>query len=150
AVGRYDVTYELAKPEDRKIFADDPRGAGTLFVNPDRPTLVVDIDGTLSDYPELKVPFSGEKAPAFKNSVDTLNPLAKDYNIVYLTARDDALDEKTRGFLFKDHDPGREGVQAFPQGAVLYNDLGWTTYKELSQLDSERHAAFKTEAIKKL
>jgi uncharacterized HAD superfamily protein len=68
------------------------------------------------------VPISGQQAPAFKNSVDALNRLSQDYNIVYLTARDDALDEKTRGFLFKDHDPARAGVQSFPLGAVLYND----------------------------
>jgi cardiolipin synthase len=150
AEGRYHITYELARPEDRRRFQDDPRGEGTLHVFPDRPTLVFDIDQTLSDYPEWKVPLSGDKAPAFRNAVETLGRLAQDYNIVYLTARDDALDAKTRGFLFKDHDPASPGTQGFPPGPVLYNDWGLTSYKEASQLDAERHAAYKTEALKRL
>lgn len=149
SVGIYTITYELAEPDDSGTYLEDD-GQARLFVLTDRPTLVVDIDGTLSDYPDWKVPFSGQKADAFKGAVETLQQLTETYHIVYLTARDDALDNKTRQFLFKDHDPETEGTQCFPNGPVLYNDWGLNFYEEFSQLDPERHAAFKTETIKQM
>jgi cardiolipin synthase A/B len=150
AEGQYKVSYEMARPEDQRRFKDDPTGQATLFVLKDRPTLVFDIDNTLSNLPEWKVPFSGEKADAFKNSVEALNRLSQDYNIVYLTARPDIVDAKTRQFLFKDHDPNKPGTQAFPNGPIFYDDWGLDSYKEASQIDPERNAAYKTEAMKRL
>src|SRR5438876_6553311 len=42
--GRYDFTYRIA---DSRY--SDPQGKATLYVDPPRPTLVFDIDGTLSN-----------------------------------------------------------------------------------------------------
>ncbi len=147
ATGQLEVTYQLAEADDRARFKDDD-GQGTLFVLDDRPAVIVDIDGTLSTMGELKVPFFGEKAESFDHSVEALNRLSSDYNIIYLTARDDAFDHKTRQFLTKDHDGETQEIQAFPDGPVFYNDMGLTSYSELAQLDKDRHAAFKTETIK--
>lgn len=115
---------------------------GRLFVlDPLKPTAVVDIDGTLSDMNELLVPFFGHKAKAFPGSPELLRDLARTHQIVYLTARDDAFDKKSREFLAHHN---------FPDGPVLYNDLGLTSKAELAQLRSKNHGAFKLQVIRGL
>lgn len=122
--------------------AADKVAHGRLFVlDPARPTAVVDIDGTLSSMNELLVPFFGHKAKAYPHSPELLRDLARTHQIVYLTARDDAFDAKSREFLTR---------HGFPDGPVLYNDLGLTSKAELAQLNKHNHGAFKLRVIQGL
>ncbi len=106
-----------------------------LFVlDPARPVAVVDIDGTISDLPDWQVPFVGHRAPTFAGAPALMADLARRFQIVYLTARDDLFDEGTRAFL------ARHG---FPDGPIVYNDLGLRTPEERGQLDPHAHGEFK-------
>jgi hypothetical protein len=129
AVGVYPIVAAL----DGKPGA--PARGGRLWVlDPARPVAVVDIDGTLSDLNDLLVPFFGARAKAFPGSPELLRELATRYQIVYLTARDDVHDARTRAFLAR---------HAFPDGPIIYDDLGFTTRAELRQLAKSNHGAFK-------
>lgn len=126
----------------RLLDDDGPTTSGRLFVyDPAKPILVTDIDGTISDLPDWQVPFRGHKAPVFKGSPETLARLAQRYRIVYLTARDDRWDGKTREFLRRN---------GFPDGPVFYNDLGLLTHAEREQLEPEHHGQFKLGVIRGL
>ncbi|MBL4844579.1 MAG: hypothetical protein JKY65_03555 [Planctomycetes bacterium] len=115
---------------------------GTMWVlDKSRPLAVVDIDGTISDLSEWRVPFQGGKAPAYAGSPELLRDLARTHQIVYLTARDDTFDPQTRAFLKK---------HSFPAGPVIYNDLGLWTDTERRQLKKEEHATFKLRKIREL
>ncbi len=115
---------------------------GRLWVlDPTRPVVVTDIDGTISDMPDWEVPLRGEKAQAFPHSPGILNALAKRHQVIYLTARDDTFDSKTRTFLAR---------RGFPAGPVIYNDLGLWTEAERNQFDPKAHAAFKLAQIQKM
>lgn len=120
-----------ARPAEARLFVYDPQ----------RPVAVVDIDGTLSDLPSWEVPLRGDVAPTFPHALALVRDLARTHAIVYLTARDDALDAMSRGFL------ARHG---YPDGPVLYNDLGLTSRREREQLISKNHGAFKLEVIRAL
>ena len=73
--------------------------------------LITDIDHTISDLSELKIPFTAnERIPAMPGAVAALTELAARYRIVYLTARDEVFYEKTRTWL-------RE--KGFPEGPVF-------------------------------
>lgn len=101
--------------EFRASFARDGAIAATgrVFVlDSKKPVAVVDLDGTLSDMAEWRVPFQGERAAAFPGAADVLTDLARTHEIVYLTARDDKTDRITRGFLAKNH---------FPDGPIVYD-----------------------------
>jgi hypothetical protein len=127
-----------AEPEGRS----DAAATGRMWVlDPARPLAVVDIDGTLSDMPEWKVLFKGQEADAFPDSPELLRSLSRTHQIVYLTARDDALDGKTRAFL---------KLHSFPDGPVIYDDLGLTRKVERSQLNPKNHGKFKLGELKKL
>lgn len=111
-------------------------------LKPKNKVLVFDIDGTISDMSELMVPFRGHKAKAFPHSVDLLNQLAKDYSIVYLTARDDAFWKVTQGFLRR---------RQFPEGTVIYNEYGGETRAALgNQLNPKNHGRFKLAVLRQL
>lgn len=112
---------------------------GRLFVlETTKPVVVIDIDETLSHLSSWRVPFWGADADTYPGAPALVNDLARTYTVVYLTARDDVFDEITRIFL------ARHG---FPDGPVLYNDLGFTSWDELTQLDSKRHGDFKLAVI---
>jgi phosphatidate phosphatase PAH1 len=131
--GVYPITYQIPK---KKMYYR----AGRLFVvDGSRPALVTDIDGTISDYPDWKVPLGGSTAPTFANASEVLRKLAQSYDLIYLTARDDAMDKVTMAFLDK---------HRFPEGPVLYNDLGLSKEKR-KQLSPKHHGAFKCAVIKK-
>ncbi len=132
--GVYKIAYQITG----KKFA---YRSGRLFVvSGERPALVTDIDGTISDYPDWKVPFGGGSAPTFANAPELFRQLAGKYDIVYLTARDDVWDKATLAFLNKHN---------FPEGAILYNELGLSGTKR-KQLSSKHHGSFKLAAIEKL
>jgi hypothetical protein len=96
---------------------------------------------TISNQAEWLVPFAGARAPAFERSPEVLRELALTHSIIYLTARDDGLDARTRSFLRR---PG------FPDGPVLFNDMGLTTAAERDQLDSRNHGAYKLRVLRAL
>jgi len=135
AVGVYSY---VAEPEGRSDAAASSR---VWVLDPARPLAVVDIDGTLSTLPSWLVPFRGHKAKAYADSPQLLNELARTHQIVYLTARDDNLDAKTRAFL---------ALRGFPAGPVIFNDLGLTTKAERAQLNSKNHGVSKLQALRKL
>lgn len=119
-----------------------PTATSRLFVlDPARPVAVVDIDGTISDLPDWKVPFVGHKAPTFAGAPELMADLARRFQIVYLTARDDTFDGKTREFLRR---------HGFPDGPIIYNDLGLRTSGEREQLDPHSHGEFKLAQIQAL
>ncbi len=119
-----------------------PTADGRLFVlDPATPVAIVDIDHTLSDLSTWRVPFQGADAPTFPDAPQLINDLARTHQIIYLTARDDSFDAISRAFL------ARHG---FPDGPVIYNDLGATTWAELEQLDEGKHGEFKLAAIQGL
>lgn len=119
-----------------------PAATSRLFVlDPARPVAVVDIDGTLSDMPDWQVPFVGHKAPTFAGAPALMADLARRFQIVYLTARDDTFDGKTREFLRR---------HGFPDGPIIYDDLGLTTATERDQLNNKNHGAYKLGQIQAL
>lgn len=133
APGVYQIEYRIAKKCKYR--------AGRLFVaSGKRPTIVTDIDGTISDYPDWKVPFGGGKAPTFTHAPELFRKLAEKYEIVYLTARDDVWDRATLAFLDKHN---------FPPGPIVYNQLGLAGEKR-KQLSSKHHGSFKLAAIERL
>lgn len=134
AAGVYGFEAELASPS--------ALARGSMWVlDPQRPLVIVDIDGTISDLPEWQVPLIGGHARAYADSPQLLRDLARSYQIVYLTARDDTFDPQTRAFL-KRH--------SFPAGPVIYNDLGLWTSEERRQLQKDEHGSFKLRKIQEL
>jgi hypothetical protein len=118
------------------------RAESKLWVlDPSRPVYACDIDGTLSDMPDYLVPFAGGKAKTFAGAPELIRELSSHYQIIYLTARDDHFDGKTRTFL------ARHG---FPAGPIIYNDLGLENSQELSQLNSANHGKFKLAQLQAL
>lgn len=127
--------------EFRASLARDGSAAATgriFTLDTKRPVVIVDIDQTISDMAEVRVPFQGDKALAYPGSADVLNDLARTRTIVYLTARDDRFDRITRAFL------SRNG---FPDGPVIYNDQGLATPEERAQLRKKNHGPYKLAQI---
>ncbi len=134
-VGVYPIEARL----DGKAASD---ARGRLFVlDPLRPNVVVDLDQTVCDMPQWKVPFQGGKAPAYPGAVNVLRDLARTHGVIYLTARDEHLNGVTRAFL------ARHG---FPDGPVLFNDMGFDTAAEREELSSKNHGKYKLEVMQGL
>lgn len=134
APGVYGYEAELASP--------NALAKGSMWVlDPQRPLVIVDIDGTISNLPEWQVPILGGRARAYAGSPQLLRDLARSYQIVYLTARDDTFDPQTRAFLKR---------RSFPAGPVIYNDLGLWTSEERRQLKKDEHGTFKLRKIQEL
>jgi len=124
--------------------SDDPstRIRGRLWVlEPERPVVICDIDGTLSDMGGLRVPVSGWRAPAFPGAPALLRDLARTHAIVYLSARDQSFRAASRGFLRK-HD--------FPLGPLLLNSWGIDKGSQREQLLPSRHGRFKLKVLERL
>lgn len=131
-VGMHTISYQIKGKSSRYR-------AGRLFaVSGTRPAVVTDIDGTISNYPDWEVPLGGAKAPTFPYAPEFLRKLADGYDIIYLTARDDALDVVTMAFL---------NHHQFPEGAVLYNEWGMRGEKR-RQMGAKHAAGFKLRMIK--
>jgi hypothetical protein len=85
---------------------------GRVFTWPaDSPILVTDVDHTISDLPQLLVPFTAnEDTPPLPGAVEALQEMSRDYRIVYLTARNHCLYNKTRDWL---------RLHGFPEGPLF-------------------------------
>jgi hypothetical protein len=80
------------------------------------PIFIVDVDEVISALSEVSVPLmSIENSPPVSGAVKNLNIVAKGYRIVYLTARDDSLANKTRSWLV---------AKGFPDGPLKIWDWG--------------------------
>jgi hypothetical protein len=92
------------------------RAASRLFVWPKNSLiLITDVDHTISDLSELKVPFTADdRIPPLPGAVEALRELAVSYRIIYLSARDEILYEKTRAWL---------NTKGFPEGPVFCRDF---------------------------
>ncbi len=86
-----------------------------LFAWPaDSRILVVDIDHTICDFRQRDVPFADvARVPATEGSVPALRAIARDYRILYLTARDEALFNQSRAWL---------EARGFPEGPLMTRD----------------------------
>jgi hypothetical protein len=81
----------------------------------DSPILVTDLDGTLSDLAGVYVPFTSNRdTRCLPGSVEALSALAQNYRVVYLTARDETLHDKTRAWLDE---------KGFPPGPLFCRDF---------------------------
>ncbi len=135
--GRIEVEFRMT---DKSFHG--AKGKLALYVIAPKPTFIFDIDMTLSDCPEWLVPLVGKDALAFPHSVDFVKALDQaGFQVVYMTARDDALDSITRAFLTKN---------GFPQGPVFYNDWGLTTKLERDMLRSKNHGQYKARRMRDL
>jgi hypothetical protein len=122
------VTIEVKVPADAKSVhpikvtfpgSDHHRpaeAASKLFVWPkDARILITDVDMTVSNLAELRVPFTpNDRIPALPGAVEALTELAKTYRIIYLSARDDALCSRTCGWLCD---------KGFPEGPFFCRDF---------------------------
>lgn len=99
------------------LAAENQVGLGRIYaIEPSAPIVVVDIDEVISNVPELSVPLTSiQNSPVVPGAPEALSRLAADHRIVYLTARDDALFNKTRAWL---------ALKGFPRGPLLVWD--WT------------------------
>lgn len=127
--GVYSAPVEIFEEGRGKI-----RKEARIFVfRKDQKFIVTDIDGTISATAEYLIPFiSVDKIKPMEGAVKALTDLSRDYGIIYLTARDDALLNKTKHWL---------EVKGFPPGPVICRDIG---------LDSFSAEGFKQKKIEEL
>ncbi|MCA8924613.1 MAG: hypothetical protein KDD82_22565 [Planctomycetes bacterium] len=136
APGIYDFSARIPR-KPRAMLA-----RGRIFVlDPARPIAVVDIDGTLSDLHSWLVPFWGKRAKTFPGAPRVVQALARNHQILYLTARDDVHDRRTRLFLNR---------HRFPDGPIVFNDRGLTTKQERQQFRGKHHATYKLAELQRL
>lgn len=111
--------YLTVKLEYNKKYAAKDDTAIVYAVDPKKPTMIVDIDETVSitDRTDLVLHSSDTKSKPLANSPEILTMLQKHYNIIFLTGREDAFLKKTREW-FK--------LWKFPRLPVFYADFGQT------------------------
>ncbi len=122
-------------PHEIRATLGNGRAFGILLVAPKGArAFVTDIDHTISDFPEPKVPFASiEEMPPLPNASSVLMRLSKQHVIVYLTARDDAILQKTKAWL---------RFHGFPWGPVLGRDLQfWDLFKKGQGAPSHKQRA---------
>lgn len=86
-----------------------------LVTTQKKPTIIVDIDHTIADVSPVEFLFSDyTEIKQLPNSSMYLNLLAKEYQIVYLTARNE---------IFKNHTTKWLSYNKFPKGPVLFWNL---------------------------
>lgn len=85
----------------------------------ERPSLVVDIDGTICAGGEKEVATKpASEIAAVEGAAEALVALAESFDLLYLTGRDDALIETTRAWL---------DLRGFPRAPILFRDLSLFT-----------------------
>jgi hypothetical protein len=118
--GKEPATYEcrVALPAGSGYAA--PPALLLVFVrDPGHPALVVDLDDTICAGSALAVATKDPgRIPVVEGSVAAVNALARHYDVIYLTARDDALVARSRAWL---------DLKRFPRGPLLVRDIGLLT-----------------------
>ncbi len=85
-----------------------------------KPILICDIDHTVCDTKLLLFILNKDtKIPAVKDSSETLNRLSNQYNIIYVTHRDDAFIHKTKFWL---------DLFNYPNGPIFFWNFGKYTF----------------------
>jgi hypothetical protein len=109
------------------------------FFAPTMPVFISDVDEVISDLPEFKVPITPiVNSPAMPNSADVLSSLSQRYAIIYLTARDDALLNKTRSWL---------RYRNFPSGPLIA--WNWASHNKFGS-STKAQGIFKQNYLKSL
>jgi hypothetical protein len=113
------------------------QGEITITVaDPSTPILISDIDHTISDASSVNVLLKhNSKIPQLKDADKILTDLAKEYQIVYLTARDDTFLTKTKDWFT---------YFSFPKAPIFFRGYN-SKWSEASD-----HGLYKTLLIKKL
>jgi phosphatidate phosphatase APP1 len=97
-------------------------GADELLLavrNPADVFMITDIDHTISDISQLKVPTAAvEEMPPLKDSVAVLGRISRRYTVIYVSHRDDRFIDKTRKWL---------RYNGFPEGPAFFADIGHTS-----------------------
>jgi phosphatidate phosphatase APP1 len=111
APGRHDVTSSVARGQGLA----NAEATVRLFLWPaDSTILVTDVDHTVSNLSEPLVPVTPNRdIPPLPGAVESLERLAHAYRVVYLSARDDLLYNKTRAWLQD---------KRFPDGPLFCRD----------------------------
>lgn len=87
-------------PDTKRYSAEESQGIVTCW-DPKKPIIVVDIDGTVSntDNSELLFKKKDTDPKPLKDAPEVLRRLSKNYNIIFLTHRNELLLDKTRQWL---------------------------------------------------
>jgi hypothetical protein len=112
------------------------RRSGTVFHwDPKRTIIAVDIDETLSvtDYPDLMIGSQDRGSRPIRGAVVTMNALARDYHIAYVTARPRFMLERTRAWL---------RAQGFPAGPLIVS-ASWAEWHNQSAYKSRALASLR-------
>jgi len=102
---------------DRKslFLANTGKIIAGVFDN-NKPILICDIDHTVCDTKLVLFFFRKDTAvPTVKGSVESLIRIAKNYNIIYVTHRDEAIMHRTKKWL---------EANCYPQGPVFFWEFG--------------------------
>jgi hypothetical protein len=111
---------------DTTVHGKSIRAAGRVFNwDNQRTVIAVDIDETLSitDYLDLIFTAHDGGSRPIRGAVETMNALARDFNIAYVTSRPRFMLERTRQWL---HETG------FPDGPVIVA-AGWADWRSQTQ-----------------
>lgn len=110
-----------------------------FVVPPQQKILVTDIDEVISSLPEAQIPFkANHENPPLPRSAEVLRELSSRYLVIYLTARDDSLANKTSEWL-RSH--------GFPSGPLMVWD--WRI-KNVFGASRKKQGEYKTQLLKDL
>ncbi|MBY0371340.1 hypothetical protein K2X33_11680, partial [bacterium] len=102
----------------------------------DQPLLITDVDHTLADASGTDVLFKKpQDIPVVAGAPDVLARLSQRYQVVYLTARDDSMMNRTKEWL---------AVARLPKAPALFWDITLSGQPPLS------HTKYKTQAVGRL
>lgn len=126
--------FQVSLPEDSRYGSQN--ALFRVFIrDPKRPSLVIDLDGTICASSELEVGLkAANEIEAIEGAAAALQELSKSFDLVYLTARDDALINKTREWL---------DLRGFPRAPLLVRDI------KLWNLSAEKYKTNRLLELKK-
>ena len=118
ASGRADLRIEVSFAEGSG-YAGSPSTLLLAVRDGTRPILVTDIDHTIADVKALEYPFmEAADIPELPRASEVLGRLARRFDVVYVTARDDGYIDRTRDWL---------ALNGFPPGPVRHRDFRLTS-----------------------
>ena len=129
--GKHEIT--VALHSDSPYQGDEGRIL-LLAIPEDRKILVSDIDHTVADISSLKfLTTRNEEVPTLPGAPEALTKLSEKYQVVYITARDDAFMRKTKKWL---------DIKKFPRAPVFFWDFLGSP--------SQSHTRYKSEQISEI